>query len=218
MSDLGVKVTVDGYRQMLTDLRKIEPDLTTQMRREVRAIAAPLRQAIKTSIPKTSPLSHMRKTTQSGNESIGRLRWGAGNKPANYTSLDLKKPKRNKKAGTSLARILVTSPATVMADMAGKSNKYVGARQYAKGTKSNSMVVTAGKYKGQLGYPYQYKNGVSGRMHRNTGGQGRGMIKSLGSKPSRYVYSSVERALPSARIEVLKIVNKYASIVNRRTR
>ena len=218
MAGMGVKMTVTGYRQMLTDLRRIEPDLVKEMRREVRVIANPLRSAIKTSIPKQAKLSHMREFTKSGAKSIGRLAWGAG-KPANYTSLDLKKPNRKKKEGTSLARILVSSPATVMADMAGRSGKYIGARPYAAATKRNAYVIPSGKYKGDLGYAYRYPNGViAGRKHRNTGGQGRGMIENLGGKPSRYVYSAVERSLPAARFEIRKIVNEYAVKVNRRTR
>jgi len=218
MAGVGMKLTVKGYRQMLTELRRIEPDLTKEMRREVRAIAAPLRKAIKSGIPKDAPLSHMRPKVSYG-DSVGRLRWGAG-RPANYTSLDLKKPARKKKEGTSLARILVTSPATVMADMAGRSGKYIGARPYAKGTKANSYEIMRGKYKGQMGYGYRYAGSTQteGRMHRNTGGQGRGMIRNLGKHGSRYVYPAIEGALPGARVEVLKIVSKYAAVVNRRTR
>jgi hypothetical protein len=210
ISKSGLTITVSGYRQLLTDLRKIEPGLNTEMRREIRKIGNPLRDAVKSSIPAQAPIRGMRPSA----DPVGRLSWGAG-KPAKTAVLDTKKPKRSFK-GTALVRIVVSSPATVMSDMAGRSRRYIGKRPYAAGTKANSMIITGGKYKGDLGYAYRYPNGViSGRKHRNTGGQGSGMIRGLSSKPSRYVYPAVEKALPATKVQIGRIISSYAYKFNR---
>jgi hypothetical protein len=218
MAQSAITLTVSGYRQLLTDMRKIEPGLNTEMRREIRKIGNPVRDAVKSGIPKTAKLSQMRGETKVAPSSVGRLVWGAGVQ-ANKAVLDTRKPSRKAKNGTSLVKIRVSSPATVMADMAGRSGKYIGARPYAAGTKSNTYAYTTKSGEVIFGYKYQYrvdgKIVVGGRRHRNTGGQGRGMIRGLGGRGSRYVYPSVEKGLPVARYQISKVVDSYIAKVNR---
>ena len=211
----AMTLSVSGYREMMRDLRAIEPGLVTEMRREVRRIGNPVRDAIRSGIPKTAPLTNM-------TNKVGRLSWGTtggGKVAANKTVLNTRVPRRKAKEGTSLVKIISSSPATVMADMAGRSGRYIGEKPYATGVKSNSMPIVRGKYKGEMGYRYTYRDGtVSGRKHRNTGGQGRGMIQNLGVRPSRFVYPAAAKGIGPARREIALVVNKYIQIVNRNKR
>lgn len=221
MAKSALTITVSGYRQLMTDLRTIEPGLNAEMRREIRKIGNPVRDAIKSGIPKTAKLSHMRGDTKVAPSSVGRLVWGAG-VVANKAVLDTRKPSRKAKVGSSLVKIRVSSPATVMADMAGRSGKYIGQKPYAAGTKSNTYAYTTKSGEVIFGYKYQYRvNGeivVGGRRHRNTGGQGRGMIRGLGTRASRYVYPAAEKGLPVARYEIARVVTGYIAKVNRSKR
>lgn len=226
MAQSNLKITVSGYRQMMTDLRRIEPNLVSEMRRKIREIGNPVRDSIRAGIPKTAKLSQMRGETKVAPSSVGRLVWGAG-VVANKAVLDTRKPTRKTKAGTSLVKIRVSSPATVMADMAGRSGKYIGQKPYAAGTKSNMHTYITKDGRVITGYKYQYRRKnedgsleivVGGRRHRNTGGQGRGMISGLGGRGSRYVYPAAEKGLPTAREEIRKVVNGYIARVNRSKR
>lgn len=209
------ELSVTDYRRLQRELRKI--DLVKPLRADIVKISAPLVKAIKKEIPTNSraPLSHMSKEINK----IGRLRWG-GNKPSNSAVLSTKLPTR-KSAALSLAKVVVGSAATVMADMAGKSNKYTNMRPYAKGYGNNAVVVPTGKYAGQMGYRYNLYNpktgetSYRGRIHK-INNQGKRMIERLGRAPSRYVYRAADRSLPEVRKEMNNTLDKYIEIVNKK--
>lgn len=204
-------LTVTDYRDLLREIRKIEPGMMKQFRQDARKIGNPLRNQIRRGIPLSAPLS---KPVSGGGmvTPVGRLSWGRG-VAANKAVLETRIPARSKREG-ALVKVVVSSPATVLADMAGRSGRYIGQRRIAGGTRSNSMIVPSGKYKGEVGYAYTYRNGkIAGRRHRNTGGQGLGLIRGLGSHPSRYVYKAAEKGLTPVRFEMLKLVNKYCADV-----
>jgi len=97
-----------------------------------------------------------------------------------------------KTAVTSLVRIVVSSPATVLADVAGKGS----------GAVLNPVTKA-----------YAYKGGT--RTHRTTT-QGQKMIKHLKSgRANNFVYPSVEKILPMVKVEIKLILEKYAAKVNR---
>jgi hypothetical protein len=207
----GATLKITDYRDLLRELRKIEPSLVREMKANIRQDAAPLRQSVRNNIPGSAPLSHM--VTP-----VGRLSWGRG-KPAKSAVFDTRVPKKATNGKSSLIKIVVGSPATVLADMAGKTGKYVGTRKFATGAKANSMPITRGKYKGEMGYAYTYRDGnVSGRKHRNTGGQGRGLITGLsgraGKGASRYVWPAAEKGLPATRRLVKVRLEQYFNIIN----
>jgi hypothetical protein len=206
-------VDISDYRYLIRELNKVEPTLAAGMRKEIRTVMKPLQQSVAKNIPMERPRSGM--VTR-----IGRLSWGAG-KPAKTVLIDTRAPRVNKDSLTgSFAKLRVTSPATVMADMMGRSGRYIGARRLATGSKSAAIEVTRGKYKGQMGYPYFYKGASSpeGRIHRNTGGQGRGLIRGLGAKPSRYVWPAALKGLPATRVAITQIFDKNILIINQKLR
>lgn len=211
----GATLKITDYRDLLRELRKIEPSLVREMKANIRQDAAPLRDSMRNAIPGSAPLSNM--TTP-----IGRLSWGRG-KPAKSVVFDSRIPKKAYNGKMTLIRLVAGSPATVLADMAGKTGKYIGARPFAGSTKSNSMPITRGKYKGEMGYAYTYRGGViSGRKHRNTGGQGRGLITNLsgraGKGASRFVWPAAEKGLPATRRLVKARLDQYFDIINHNMR
>lgn len=207
ISSNGSYMSVTDYRDLMKGLRKIEPTLVKAVRKDIRKAASPLRDSVKNAIPASRPIYGMESR-------IGRLSWGAG-KPARSVVIDTRAPRV--KPGSivgSLVKLVAGSPATVLADMAGRSGRYVNARPYAKGTKKNSMLVTKGKYKGELGYAYTYRDGVRGRVHK-INSQGRKLIAGLGGNASRYAWPAAERGLPAAKMEVKKILEQAYDIINR---
>ena len=105
-------------REIQKRLKAIEPRLRTELVREVKSIAKPLESDIKAAIPSVAPLSGMAKDR-------GRLGWGVG-VPANKTQIQFRTSAGGKSLTTSLVRVKVSSPATVLADMAGRSGRFVG--------------------------------------------------------------------------------------------
>ena len=195
----------------MRELRKIEPTLAKQVRKDFRKIAAPVQKGVKNSIPATAPLSGM--VTP-----IGRLSWGRG-KPAKNATIDTRLPRKNSLTGT-LVKIRVGSAATVLADMAGRTGSWINAKPMAGATKNNEGVYMTSARSGNKiirGYRYTYhtKRGpvIGGRVHRIKN-QGRGLIAKLGKKASRYAWPGAEAALPQARSEMRKVLEDAYTIVN----
>jgi hypothetical protein len=205
---------ITDYRDLMRALNKVEPGLSKKVRAEARRVAEPLRREIKAGIPKTAPLS---KPLKGGGmvTPIGRLSWGRG-KPADSAVFDTRAP-RKMKDKTSLIKIKVGSPATVMADMMGRSGRWVNAKPIATGTKSNTATYVTRDGRVIEGYRYTYhtKQGavIGGRQHRIRN-QGRGLIKALGSQGSRWVWKSAERGLPAAKRAVSQVMQDAIVLVN----
>jgi hypothetical protein len=176
-------------KELVKALNSLEPGMKNAMVKEMRGKAAPAITAIKDAIPKTNPfISRIRPVANTR----GRLGWGVKVKP------DTVKPSFSTKASkktavTSLVRIVVSSPATALADVAGKGS---------------------GAVLNPVTKPYDYKGGT--RTHRTTT-QGQKMIKHLKKKKaSNFVYPSVEKILPMVKLEIKLVIEKYAAKVNRK--
>ena len=186
--------SVGDIRKLQRALKAIDPKLRTQLLREAKASAKPVQAAVKSAIPAVAPLSGM---TQ------GRLAWSASvdAKGRSHNPKDVKIQFRTSSSGksltTSLVRVRVASPAVVVADMAGKSGRFIDAGYNGSGRTRS----------------YPYKGGQ--RTHR-VNGQGKAMIKALGRTPSRYVWPAAERSIPAARDAVDKVITKFAQIINQK--
>ena len=80
-------LTMSDIKKLQRDLKEIEPTLLRDMRREIKAIAKPIENRIKTNIPKSPPMSGMAAVVKykSGSYAVneGRLRWdGQGMNPS----------------------------------------------------------------------------------------------------------------------------------------
>lgn len=167
-------ISVLDVRELQKRMKNIEPRLRTEFVRNLKAIGRPLESKIKTGIGTIEPLSGMRKDT-------GRLGWGVG-VPADKTLIQFRTSMGGKSLTTTLLRIKVQSPATVLADMAGRSGRFVG-----QGRRND--------------------NASPGEKRRNANpAKGQAFIRSLneknGKSASRRIWPSAEDSLPAVRREV----------------
>lgn len=179
---------VYNAKELVKALNELEPGMKNAMVREMRKIAQPSIKAIKSAVPAVVPLSGMSQIKNPNS----RLAWGADKKP-DAVGFSFKTKASKKFAVTSLARLVVQSAATAMADTAGKG--------------SGVPVRTVTR-------PYAYRGGE--RTHRVTT-QGSTMIRKLRARrASNFVYPAVEQSLPMLRQEIKLIIEKYAAKVNRK--
>lgn len=178
---------VYNAKEIVKALREVEPDLKKAMLKDMRKIARDPIRAIKSAIPTTVPSGMS--ATRSPNS---RLAWGAGVKPDSIP-LSFKTKASRKYAVTSLASLVVKSPATSLADVVGKGSG-VPVRNVSRS--------------------YPYKDGT--RTHRITT-QGAGLKKALRKhRANNFVYPAVEKSLPMLQQEIKLIFEKYAAKVNRK--
>jgi len=180
---------VFNAKALIKDLEALEPGITKQLKKDIRQVVKPMQTDIKSAIPSVNPfISGVRKVANTR----GRLAWGAG-KPANTVTISFKTGRSRKTATTALSALVVSSPATALADVAGKGS---------------------GEVRRPVTNAYPYKDGE--RRHRTTT-QGQKMIRHLRSKrASNFVYPAAEQSLPSVQAEVKLVIERYAAKVNRK--
>lgn len=206
----GTKLIVTDLDKVINLLKDLDEDYYKEFRQEAKNIAKPVQGAIQKSLRRYTranpPLSGMRQVH------FGRVAWGtdyapAGyGKPKPYDSALIEVPRRlkpDKKGYRPIVRVVVGSPGTVLADMAGASNKFTRAYKVTK--------------------PYAYMYTIAGqkvpgeRQHRITT-QGLEMISNLGSRASRYVWKGAEKEIKSARKEMEKAISKLNKQVSAKIR
>ena len=174
---------------LIKDLEALQPGLKKQLVRDAKLVSRPAISAIKSGIPKVNPFIS---TVRPVSNTHGRLGWGVGRK-ADEVKFAFKTKAYKKYAVTSLASLRVNSPATALADTAGKGS---------------------GEVRRRVTNSYPYKGGE--RTHRVTT-QGQKMIRHLRSKrATNFVYPAVEASLPMVQAEIKLILERYASKVNRK--
>jgi len=195
------QTVIYDVKSLLRDLDGLAPGLRKQLVKDSKDIAKPIASNIKSHIPATAPLSGMNSTYPirtsrghlTGNPG-GRLAWGAV-KPANQVQIKFRSGRSRYTAITSLLSIWITSPATAMADVAGKG----GLNKSVKLTRR-----------------YAYKNDT--RRHRVNGGNGGAdFVRNLKSRGANdFVYPAVGDSIDDAQQEVKLIIDRYARMVNRK--
>ena len=198
------QVEVTDIRRAERMLRDLDKEYVKEFRKDIKAIAKPIQQGIKSGITNTKmkpPLSGMKQVH------FGRVAWGTNFAPAGAkrpkpikSALIQRVPEKARKRGTkSIVRVVVGSPGTVLADMAGSG----GMKKSIEGQVTRS-------------YDYMYKNGPGKRTHR-VNGQGHAFVRNLNSeagKASRYVWPAAEKAAPKTRKEMERIIEKYNNVLN----
>jgi len=204
------------YNELIRELNRVQPALINQMKKDYKQIAKPVQTAVKNGIDLEPPTSgrHVSRpqNTRSGFIPLakpGRMTWGANyqNKNKAVKSVLIQTPsekkaarvyRKNKTDAASIARLKVDNAAVVMADMAGKSGKWINKRPKTR--------------------EYDYSRSKSGKRTHRINNQGRGMIKALDKKgkPSRFVWKSAERALPKAERDAKLVLNRAIAVINRR--
>ena len=180
--------SVQDIRELQKRLKAIEPRLRTELVRDVKRIARPLESDIKANIPSIAPLSGMAKDR-------GRLGWGVG-VPANKTLIQFRTSGGGKSLTTSLVRVKVSSPATVLADMAGRSGRYVG-----QGRRNDNA-------------------SPSERRRNASPAKGTKFIESLnralGSGASRMAWPAAEKSRDAVRVAIEQVLRQAYDRINQR--
>ena len=217
------------YKDLIAELRKIDPRYANELRRNFKRIAAPLRSAVSKAIPKTHPTSgiHVRGSKNvSGFKPVvvpGRLSWGAnpqnGNIRPQHTVVRLTKQKSFKKLAQygqmSIVKVEVDNAAVVMADMAGRSKKWINKKAITRPYRYGGGGGQTGKYgtKADL---------ITMRQHR-INGQGIGMIKALNrgrgvqkADASRWIWPTALQRLPDVQARIADSVRAANRLINER--
>lgn len=190
------------YQDLIRELNRIQPTLITQMRKDYRKLAKPVKLSVQTAIPDTAPLSGFIPKVQPG-----RVTWGANyqNKNKNVNAVAVQLPKdtraprtfrKYKTDAASIARLKVENAGVVLADMAGKNNSYTG--KYLRTRE------------------YDYSRSRTGKRTHAIRGQGVQMIRNLRTKSSRYIWPAAESGITRAKSEARLVLQKAFSIINKR--
>lgn len=204
---LSGEVSAQDIKRINAALKLVEPELLKSIRAEIRTIAKPIDDQIKRNIPAKPPMSGMGAVVfnkKTGNYAIneGRLRWdGAGLRASkavkpNATSINTSMKATGRSLTTSLAKIVVRSPAVSMADMAGRANQSRPiSREYTMRLRDGSIVK---------------------RRHRVTT-QGKTFISNLQSRASRYAWPALESKIDEVARELeTRVLDKFYRKLNRR--
>lgn len=215
----AIKLT--DYRALSKQLNAIDPTLVKGMKADFKRIAQPVADEVKSSIAKvskTGPLGPRKNLRLGGSrpgfDNSGRLAWGRkaklnGAKPfpadSTLTQIAPRYKRRNMKY-RAIARVRTRSAGTGLADMAGRSGRYVNSKPRTK--------------------PYEinlFGKGIVTRDHR-INNQGKRLIENLNSgasgklksAASRYVWPAAEKATPKFQQEAKSVLEKNYDIINRR--
>lgn len=188
----SAELTLQDYQAMARELNKLGPELLKEMRRQYKEIAKGPQRAIKAAIPRRPPLSGMRKAVIPG-----RTTWGTV-KPAKSVLVRAPRVKRaDLRTAVPIVQLVVQSPGTVIADMAGRGN-------------------TTGASKVTPIYPYS--RALSGFRSHAINGQGQAMINALDgfkSGASRMVYPAVEDSMGEVVAEIQEVITDAVVTVQR---
>jgi hypothetical protein len=190
---------ISDYNWILKQLTSINKELPKQLKRDYREAAKPVQQEIQRAI-RSNPLG--RRGRMSGFRQVavpGRLAWGVGKPPA---SALIRVPRPNSRGKSlAIAQVSVGSPATVLADMAGKSNKITGGDRLTR--------------------DYRYSKSRTGtRRHKITTLGSYKFISNLNIKfgtageASRVIYPAADIARPNARKEIAESTDRAVQLIN----
>jgi hypothetical protein len=193
-------VELSDWRFLLSEISKLNSEIHKDMKKDFRRIAKDVQEGIRSEIKTRPPLSGMRKA-----KIPGRVTWGTG-KPARSALIRLPRNARSKYL--PIAQVRVGSPATIIADMAGKSNK-------ATNSKARTALYDYTKYVNGKPIKVQRDHAISKLGSRKFIAN---LDSRLNGKASRMVYPGAEKALPQARDEVQSIVAQVVDRVNRELR
>lgn len=198
----GNQFSVQDIRQLQRKLKEIEPKLRTEFMREIKTIGKTPEKAIKNSIDNAAPLSGL---DPSGRGRNAKLQWGKtkkGSGGAKSTTIRFRTQAGGKSLTTTLLGIRVNSAASSVADMAGRSGKYIGAGFKGSGM-SKPMVRT---------YADGSQSVVFQRRATDKGGRAfvNNLNRKLNNRPSRMAWKAVEKDLPQISKSIQFVIDKWA--------
>lgn len=199
-------LTVTDYRYLISKLNEIEPGSAAAFRKESKEIGRKMANAVKPAIPTKAPLSGMRPKVIPG-----RVTWGTG-KPARSALVKNPRITKNSKKFRSLVSIWFGSAGTVIASVAGSSNKYL-----AKKAKTRMYPYSGAGFGGQR--QHRITRTGSQKFVQNLDSRAAGKIsQSPKGKSTRYIWWAAEKAQPAVAKEMDRVLAKYAAKFNAEVR
>jgi hypothetical protein len=199
------EIAITDLRKIIKELRKIDPTYVGDFYKQAKDIAKPVQAEIIKGIPASAPVSGMRPKSQRA-----RLGWGIGKRAKSVVVKTQRTVKRSssfakgKSNQYSVAYVAAQSPGTVLADMAGRSRKWVN--KYPLSREHDINLFGRGTI-------------VKRRYRMNN--QGVALINALSASKggaSRFVWPSALKALPQAKKEVARLIGKANDVINSRLR
>jgi hypothetical protein len=198
MSNPVTTIELKNLREIVKILKELEGNYISEFYKEAKDIAKGVQSEVIKGISNSAPISGMK-----GRSLRARMAWGVGKRAKSVTL----KANRAVKRGSSFAKgktssypliqVVASSPALVIADMAGKANKSVSVSR---------------TYEINL-----FGRGVITREHR-INGQGKAMISKLtatAGQPSRFFWPAALKGMPEATEKMGKLVAKLHTDANR---
>lgn len=196
----GKPYSVQEIRALQKKLKEIQPSLRTEFMREVKRIGKEPNDAIKNAIPNDAPISGMSKP--GAKLQWGKVTKGAKSGGAKSTTIRFRTQAGGKSLTATLLAIRVNSAASSVADMAGRSGRYIG-----KGYRSSGYSKPIRRTYADGSQSVEFR-----RQATRKGGEAfvRNLNKEIGNRPSRMAWKSVEKSLPQLSKDVQFVVNKWA--------
>jgi len=215
-NDPKLSMAFTDYREMIKELRIIEPTSVNQLKKDYKIISKDMAQEVRRAIPKTAPLGPRKNLKLGGKSSgfdhAGRTAWGkqasmngAKAYPANsvYIQTPSKKPRKGKYV--SIARLKVNSAGTSLADMTGRGGVF--------DSKGLSRVHDIRLFGGPV-VSRQYRvNGQGRALARNLSKGASGRLKAGGS---RYAWPAAEKKQDATRKAMIRRLNVAYDTINKR--
>jgi hypothetical protein len=194
----GQPFSVKDIRELQRKLREIEPKLRTEFMREVKTIGKTPERAIKAAIPNEAPISGLAKPGAT-------LQWGKakrGSGGAKSTTIRFRTASGGRSLTTTLLGIRVNSAATSVADMAGRSKRYVGAGYKSSG-RSKPIRRTYADGSQSVEFTRRATRKAGNAFIRNLNSE-------IGNRPSRMAWKAVEKDLPQISKTIQYVVDKWS--------
>jgi len=202
MSDYRAEIVVSDLKRMIRQLNEIEGDLAKTMRSEWKEIVEPARARLSAVLKAgpAPPLSGMRRR----GSPVSKTWNNRGQSSRVFTQVRSGSRVISQMRNQTVIRMLIKSPATIIADMAKK-------RATPSGTKTDWYV-----YPNATSFTENQKPGF--RRHTVTS-QGEIMIEKLNRRwsgtPSRKVWPSAEKSLPDVRDKLEQNLSSQIKTINR---
>lgn len=198
--DYQATVVISDYKRIIRELNKIEPTLVTELRKDLKKVAETPRKAVRGNISSQPPIRGMKRKLSP----VGKT-WNT-RRNARTVTIKTRSPKRAVGFGTKDAgviQLVISSPATIIADMAGRGNM----KASIDGQKTAWYVYPMAKGTTENTRPGQRRHTVNG--------QGKAMIDALGGSPSRFVYPAVEKAMPETASAINEVLGEAVTLIER---
>jgi hypothetical protein len=205
MAEYRAEIVVSDMKRLIRQLNEIEPQLAKTMRSEWKEIVEPARARISAVLKAgpAPPLSGMRRR----GSPVGKTWNNRGQSSRVFTQVRSGNRVISQMRNQTLIRMVIKSPATIIADMAGRS----GSSMTPKGTKTDWYVYTRSTT--------NTANQKPGFRRHTVTSQGETMIEKLNSRwggtASRKVWPTAEKALPRVVDALAENLGEKIKIINR---